>query len=164
MNSIRSLSNLLDAVTKQALWLAIALMLVLTAAQVFSRYLLNHAFFWTEELVRYLFIWTSFLGASVAFKRGAHLGFVLLVDSLGKTLLGRFLTLIRDVSVLISLLILAYYGSTLTYLNASNRSITLGVSMAVPYGIIPVCAFVMLVHHIVNVVTARSPERPSGGQ
>jgi hypothetical protein len=43
-------------------------MTVVVAVQVFFRYVLNQSLFWSEELARYLLVWLSFLGASVAYR------------------------------------------------------------------------------------------------
>lgn len=49
-------------------------MAVLVAVQVFCRYVLNHSLFWSEELARYMLVWLSFLGATVAYYRQVHPG------------------------------------------------------------------------------------------
>ena len=49
-------------------------MAVTVAVQVFSRHVLNHSLFWSEELARYLLVWISFFGASIAYRRNAHPG------------------------------------------------------------------------------------------
>lgn len=49
-------------------------MALLVALQVFCRYALNHSLFWSEELARYLLVWLSFLGATVAYYRQVHPG------------------------------------------------------------------------------------------
>lgn len=36
---------------------------------VFSRYVLNHAFIWTEEAARFFMIWLAFIGGSMAVKK-----------------------------------------------------------------------------------------------
>lgn len=40
------------------------LMTLIMGIQVFSRYILGHSLTWSEELTRYLFIWSSFLSIS----------------------------------------------------------------------------------------------------
>ena len=47
-------------------------MVVVVAAQVFCRYVLNYSLFWSEELARYLLVWMTFLGATVAYHRRVH--------------------------------------------------------------------------------------------
>jgi C4-dicarboxylate transporter, DctQ subunit len=51
----------------------IILMVLLVTAQVLSRYLLHVSLSYTEEIVRYLFVWATFLGASAAVRKGRHL-------------------------------------------------------------------------------------------
>ncbi|SIO40678.1 TRAP transporter small permease [Halodesulfovibrio marinisediminis] len=48
-------------------------MTVLIAVQVFSRYVLEYSFEWSEELARYLFIWAVYVGCSYATKEDKHL-------------------------------------------------------------------------------------------
>jgi len=49
-------------------------MAAIVGIQVFSRYVLNHSLFWSEEAARYLLVWLTFLGASIAYRRKAHPG------------------------------------------------------------------------------------------
>jgi TRAP-type C4-dicarboxylate transport system permease small subunit len=57
-----------------------AVMAVITFMNVISRYLLNYSFAFTEELVVSFFVWLTLLGASIAFRENAHLGFSFLTD------------------------------------------------------------------------------------
>jgi len=49
-------------------------MSILVAVQVFCRYVLNSSLFWSEELARYMLVWISFFGATVAYYRNLHPG------------------------------------------------------------------------------------------
>ncbi len=57
-------------------------MAILVATQVFFRYVLNSSLFWSEELARYMLVWLSFFGATVAYYRNLHPG----VDTLSSRL------------------------------------------------------------------------------
>ena len=57
-------------------------MMILNFANVVSRYLLSTSIAFTEELTTNLFVWSCFIGAGAAAKRGAHLGFDLIVNSM----------------------------------------------------------------------------------
>lgn len=61
----------------------LALMVVLVAGNVFMRYALNSGITLSEELSRWLFVWTIFMGAIVALKEHGHLGTDMLVGKLG---------------------------------------------------------------------------------
>lgn len=72
MERIDRLSRRLNAAVEASLALLGGTMVLVVAAQVFCRYLLNHSLFWSEELARYLLVWLTFLGATVAYRRGLH--------------------------------------------------------------------------------------------
>ena len=65
--------NLLGNLEEYVLALLLALMVLLVCAQVVSRYALHRSLSYTEELVRYFFVWATFLGTGAALKRGRHL-------------------------------------------------------------------------------------------
>lgn len=64
----------------------ISVMLITASAILFvnvvGRYVFNYGFVWAEEIVRYEIIWLVFVGASVAARKGIHIG----VDALVRTL------------------------------------------------------------------------------
>ena len=49
-------------------------------ANVASRYLLHYSISFSQELVLNAFVWVTFLGAAVAFKRGSHIAVAFLVN------------------------------------------------------------------------------------
>jgi TRAP-type C4-dicarboxylate transport system permease small subunit len=58
-----------------------AAMVVVTAAGVFFRYVLDAALPWAEEADRYLFIWLSFVAAAITMRHQAHIAVDILVRS-----------------------------------------------------------------------------------
>lgn len=78
----------------------LSIMTLLVLYQVFTRYILNSPAAFTEELVRYFLIWTSFIGAAYAFITREHMCLILVRDSLspsGK----RILMALIDILILI---------------------------------------------------------------
>lgn len=49
---------------------------------VLSRFVFNFAISWSDELVRYLFIWGGLFGAAAGFRYGKHSGITVLTDRL----------------------------------------------------------------------------------
>jgi len=69
--------NLSDGLNRRVEVLLFAMgfaMTLIVVVQVFSRYVLNHSLFWSEELARYLLVWLTFMGTSVAYHKGVHPG------------------------------------------------------------------------------------------
>ena len=61
---------------------AMGIMSIVTFGAVVSRFSFHYPLPWSEELVRYLFAWTSMVGASVAVRAGAHIGINVVTDRL----------------------------------------------------------------------------------
>ena len=80
---------LLDKVT---LTLLILLNLVV-GLQIFSRYVLNHSLFWSEELARYMFIWLVFLSGAMVLRQDRHIQVTVFVDLLPAAVRGAALIL-----------------------------------------------------------------------
>lgn len=58
--------------------LSMATITVVIAAQVGLRYIFNDSLPWAEELVRYVVVWMSFIGAGMGVAKGAHVAMGLL--------------------------------------------------------------------------------------
>lgn len=50
----------------------IAFVIALLFVQVVSRYLIGSSITWAEELARYMFVWSTLLGSTVALRKGLH--------------------------------------------------------------------------------------------
>src|SRR5438046_4375972 len=74
---------------------------------VFSRYVLQATFQWYDEVARLCFVWTVFLGAAVAVRRGTHFRLHLLIDRVGARPR-------RAVDVLVTLIVMAFGGVLVT--------------------------------------------------
>jgi len=70
----QNLSNRVNRRVEMVLFAMGFTMTLIVVVQVFARYVLNHSLFWSEELARYLLVWLTFLGASVAYHKGVHPG------------------------------------------------------------------------------------------
>lgn len=70
-------------------YIVIVLLTIMTVVvfwQVVCRFILKVSLPWSEELSRYILVWTSFLGASIGVKRGAHIGVEAFVMILPKSM------------------------------------------------------------------------------
>lgn len=75
---------------------------IVMAAQIFMRKVLNRPFVWAEDLVVFLFVWTTFLGAAVLYDRKALLSIDTLVGRLTPVARKR-LAVVVDLLLLVSL-------------------------------------------------------------
>ena len=103
---------------------------VVVFAQFFFRYFLNMPLGWTEELARYLLIFTAFQGLPVVTRRGEHIAIEILADSLPEN--GqRWLLAVCELFVTLIVAVLAWQAKALIALSSQTMS-----SMPLPKSII----------------------------
>lgn len=73
---IKFVDRLLDSL----LFVVLATMAVIVAANVFCRFVLDFSLYWGDEAAQALLVWLSFLGAAVAVRERAHYSFDYLVQ------------------------------------------------------------------------------------
>lgn len=128
-----------------ALALLVAAIVGITLAAVWWRYVLNSPLSWTEQLSRILFVWVTFLGAAVLYRRGLHIAVDLLVEALPQRLRNVF-RWIQDLAMLIIILILLYYGWQLSVGNLRQTFGALNITPSTFYFSAPVSAGLMLLY------------------
>ena len=122
-------------------------MSVVVAIQVFCRYVLNYSLFWSEELARYLLVWLTFLGASVAYRRNLHPG----IDIVYARMTASFRRLISIVIQGISMVlfgIMIIYGVQFSYFVRLQISPALYLPKWIIFSIIPISGLVFMIHGI----------------
>jgi TRAP-type C4-dicarboxylate transport system permease small subunit len=93
----------IDWITDKVTLLILILLNLVVGLQVFSRYVLNHSLFWSEELARYMFIWLVFLSGAMVLRQDRHIQVSAFVDMLP-------VPLKRAIIVLGDLLMLGFVG------------------------------------------------------
>jgi TRAP-type C4-dicarboxylate transport system permease small subunit len=113
-----------------SIFAAISLVLIISVSVlgVFMRFVLGEPLQWTEEMTLALFVWFTFLGASVVEKENGHVGIEYFVERLNPSL-KKISMLFREILLtFISLFVFVYLGSQLTAQAASRLTPVLRVS------------------------------------
>jgi C4-dicarboxylate transporter, DctQ subunit len=113
-------------------------------SEVVCRYVFSTSLIWSEELARYLLVWTGFMGASIGLKKRGHFGVELLVMALPQGL-RKFFTVITILVMFVFLGTVTVYGVIMT-VGADEVSTVMQVSMRYFYAAIPLGGLFMLVH------------------
>ncbi|KAF1076616.1 TRAP transporter small permease [Halodesulfovibrio sp. MK-HDV] len=144
---VTAVSNGLDTACRWLLCTCGIAMAVVTASQVFFRYVLNNSLFWSEELGRVLLIQLTFFGAAVALKAHAHIGLDFMVRNLTEN--GR-----RNAALLVQVLssifffVMMWYGFQFAMFLRFQTTATLGISRMIPFLAIPISGTIMLIHSL----------------
>lgn len=117
---------------------------VICFLEVILRYLFSASLSWYDELVSFLLVWITFLGAVLAQSHGQHIGIENLLER-APARARRTLELGNHAILVAIHLVLLIYGGKLAIRFLGERAITVPVPMGVFYGVIPVSAALMLV-------------------
>jgi len=142
---IQWLSDRANKVVEGVLVVIALAITMITGLQVFSRYVLNHSLFWSEEVGRILLVWISFLGATAAYKRRAHIG----IDFLASRLALRAQRLVKTAVLVLSLAffaVLITYGSAFALFVLGQKTAALHVPVSAAYLVIPASGALFFLH------------------
>jgi len=143
-----------------AMVLMLAVMVVLVFGNVVLRYAFNSGITVSEELSRWLFLWTTFLGAIVALKEHGHLGTDALVARLPRA--GKKACLLIGQVLMIYVTWLLLKGSwSQTMINLEVEAPVTGASVAIFYGVgvvFAVSAGVLLLRELWRTVSGQATD------
>ncbi|KGP90636.1 C4-dicarboxylate ABC transporter permease [Pontibacillus chungwhensis BH030062] len=141
----RSILDRINKLTEDITALFLLIMVLLVFVKILTRVLFQSSFPWTEELSRYLMIWITFLGASIAFKYAAHIGFDLIVNKL-PGMLKKIFQVISAIACLTFFILLIVKGYELCGRSMVQSSPALDLPMAYVYAIIPISGILMSIN------------------
>lgn len=135
--------DILEKIEKALIAISIIVMIIAMTDQVIMRYVFSKANSWSDELTRYLFIYTVMLGAAIAVRRNSHLQIDVITGRL-KPRAKSIITIITTVVGIIILVFLTIYSFELCKQGATNTSAGLGVRMSLPYLAVPIGCVLMI--------------------
>jgi len=138
----------MDKINKCLNWasiISITMMLFIIFLQVIFRYVFHNSLTFSEELARYLFVWTVFLCSAV------HIIVGVLTERLkGKK--AKYIKIAAYVTTMVFVSILFFQGLKMMKLSSFQHSPALGISMSWVYLAIPVATFVMFCNILILIV------------
>ncbi len=141
----RRASSLVDDGARGLLTVLCLSMALIVILQVFSRHALNHSLFWSEELGRMLLVWLTFVGATVAYRKGAHPGMSILVQRLPRRL-ELCCALLAHAACILLFAVMLVQGWRFWNMLAPQMTVSLGISRQAPFAAIPLAGGVLLLH------------------
>ncbi len=159
MNVLDTISRRLNRWVEGSLFVMGFGMAAIVSAQVFSRYVLNHSIYWSEELSRYLLVWLTFLGASSAYRRGMHPGVDVLYARMPPRLRKAAAVIVHAASMLL-FGVMIWYGCRFAYFVRLQISPALSLPKWILFAVVPLSGAILMVHALVRLardVKGRGP-------
>lgn len=122
------------------------LLVIDVLGQVFSRYILNTSFAFTEELARFSLIWLSILGAAYLNAKREHLSMDFLYQKFSTNARKKVLIFIEICIFLFALIVMVIGGFNLVYttLHLGQLSGTLRIPLGYIYAILPISGLLIM--------------------
>jgi len=126
-------------------------MTVMIFLQVIYRYVLGESLSFSEELARYMFIWSVAMGSALALRTRSHIGVEILVEQLPASL-AKPAKILACVLSLIFYGMLIWYGFEMVGETMDQESAALELPMGYVYLAVPLSAIVLFICEIKNVL------------
>jgi len=166
VNAIRKLSDWLFEICAVLCTITLSAMVVTTGAQILCRMYFT-PLVWSEELTRYLLVWSTFLGASCVYKKMGHIN-VTIIRDLFPPAVRKALEISVHVLCGAFFVMAIFYGGKYMSLQSQQLSAAMRIPMPYIYIIIPVGCSIMLLHSVDLLLrlipAAKTQPAPGGGQ
>lgn len=132
------IDRLLGETLKPVVFVGMAALVAVITLQIVSRVFFTSVS-WTEEVARFLLIWITFLGATLAYQQGRHIAVTIMRDNLPPA----FKRIVTGAAILVTiafLVALARVGWQYTNLQSFQKSPSLRLPMNYVYVIMPITA------------------------
>ena len=147
-NKIELAMKLMDKIVEAALFVIVMVMLIAGAMQIFSRYVLNSSLSWSEELMRFLYVWMTLIGTSLAVRRKQFTTIEAVYNKVCEksAVGGKVLMIIAVVLQIGFFLVLSIYGTQLAQKNMLQASPAMGLSMGIAYLALPIGGYLGILY------------------
>jgi len=157
INFFRFLSDRINSLAKGLLLLSACTMVTAVFMQIIFRYLLQLPLSWSEELARYAFMWTTFLGASVALRYNTLPNITMGVKFFPKKIQPYLFLVTNGLSALFCYHFIVE-GTKLCIAVLPDKTPALDFTISWAYAALPVGGLFMLIH-IFRLVAEQSQEK-----
>jgi TRAP-type transport system small permease protein len=139
--------------------LLVFFLIVVVFAQVLMRYVFNAPMAWSTELARFMLIWLTFCGASVATIRLSHLTMGLnLYSAIKNPVFVLVSKLVINIFVVIAMFVVGWYGTTTMLMTGARIAPMTGIPMYFVWAAMPFNFFIMVVFQVFNTIKEISSE------
>jgi len=142
---LRKVDTIVTNIEEWTLFIIVMAALLSLFANVVLRYGFNYTLAWSEELVRIVIIYSTFIGASVAVKQRAMIKIDAIVQIFPGLKSG--LTFYSNILMLVFACMMVYYGYKMTLLQhmTNQKTIIMQIPLVIIYTIMPITGVLVFI-------------------
>jgi TRAP-type C4-dicarboxylate transport system permease small subunit len=160
MDKLDRMRELLTKICELGIIILMTIMSIVVLYGVVGRYVLHKTVVWTEELARYLMIWTAYMGAGLAFYEGSHVGVTYIIDKLPFKV-RKYVLLLNNLVIGWFNYLIVRHGYVIVKRVHRQLAPSLRVPMSYAYGAVFVGGIIFLVYLIyASIELLRAREEP----
>ncbi|NBB91037.1 MAG: TRAP transporter small permease subunit [Spirochaetes bacterium] len=139
-------THVIDEIVQRVAFACLVVMIVATTLQIVFRVFFD-ALSWSEEVSRYMLVWSTFLGATLAYRRSMHISVTFVRESFSPGV-RKTLRIFAAVSALVFFAVA--FNFALDYMSRQWQQVSAALRLPMPvvYIVMPISLFVMILHSI----------------
>ena len=150
VQAFRKLCKRADHLSEYICLVMLFAMVLLTCAQIVFRVFFE-ALSWSEELTRFLLVWSSIIGASCVYRRAGHIN-VTVIQDLMPVVVKKIMIIIVHIICCVFFVMMIYYGFIYMGKMSAQLSPALRLPMSYMYAVIPIGGVLLLLQAIDAVI------------
>jgi len=164
--------GILDKIQEYIIIVLVGFCIIVGTAQVACRFIFSYALPWSEEVIRYCFVWIVFIAAALAVRDEQHATITVFTDYLPKKI-QECVKIIASVCAIAFSYFITVQGFNLVQQQIAGNQLTpaMEIPIAVVTVSIPIGAILMALYYVRNIVNScqqlakkEVPATPEGGR
>jgi TRAP-type transport system small permease protein len=129
--------DILENILERFIGLLVGMMSFLLIAQVVTRFIFRGSMYWAGEMATWIFVWITYLGMALLYKRKNHI-VVNLIDSIVTKKTKKYLETFNDIVVVIFLAAIFFYSIPVVNAHINQTAISVHISKSLLFISLPV--------------------------
>ncbi len=146
----------INALLEYMMGIFMTVLVIITFGEVVLRYVFNSPTSWSSELARFILMWMTFTGASIATRYCTHLTMGFNIHRFVGVPYDRFIKAFVNILIVLTMLVIAYYAAKITLIAGGRIAPMTKMPMYFPWAGLPINAFIMAVYMIAETIRTLS--------
>ena len=157
VQAYRKFCGWMDKLSEYICLVMLFAMVILTGAQIVCRVFFE-ALSWSEELARYLLVWSSIVGASCVYRRAGHISVSVIQDLMPPTV-RKIMKILVHIICCVFFAMMIYFGFIYMGKMSAQLSPAMRLPMGYMYAVIPVGGILLFLQAVDAIIGLLSPEK-----
>jgi len=145
------MGDILEKFLEKIIGLLTGAMVLLLMAQVATRYVLRGSMYWAGEMAVWIFIWITYLGAALLYRRKGHI-VVRLIDFILPKKAKKVLEVFTDILVAMFMVVIFYYSIPVVKAYSNQYATAIYISRGLMFLSLPVSLVLIFLFMIDNIL------------